>query len=271
MIMLRVKEGKGRHPFYPAVLASNGTVKPFYARIAGKEILRDDGVYYLRYTDAHSKRHYQFVGTDPKLARTMQYQRQHVIAGEAIGLRTVEPPPAPRPERIVPSELPSVLSLVNAGVPPPEFASKRLAVAATIDKFVRETAITRNAGTAADYRSKLGAFLKVCKKAYVDEIGDDEVISFVAALNHRDLSARTIENHCVVLNTFLRRYGFKDRVTKRLVPQSDRQGGQCVFSLGAKSHFCCRQRRGTDSLSILPWVGHAGARSSVLCLARRRF
>jgi hypothetical protein len=130
MIMLRVKEGKGRHPFYPAVLASNGTVKPFYARIAGKEILRDDGVYYLRYTDAHSKRHYQFVGTDPKLARTMQYQRQHVIAGEAIGLRTVEPPPAPRPERIVPSELPSVLSLVNAGVPPPEFASKRLAVAA---------------------------------------------------------------------------------------------------------------------------------------------
>jgi hypothetical protein len=109
---------------------------------------------------------------------------------------------------------------VNAGVPPPELSSKRLAVAATMDKFLRETVITRNPGTAADYRSKLGAFLKVCKKAYLDEIGDDEVISFVAELNHRNLSARTIENHCIVLNTFLRRYGFKDRVTKRLVPKA---------------------------------------------------
>ena len=97
--MLRVKEGKGRQPFYPAVVAPNGAVKPFCARIAGKETLREDGVYYLRYTDAHSKRHYQFVGRDPKLARTMQFQRQHVIAGEAIGLQTVEPPPAPKPEK----------------------------------------------------------------------------------------------------------------------------------------------------------------------------
>jgi len=84
-IMLRVKQGQGQQRYYPAVLAANGTVKPFYAQIAGKAECREDGVYYLRYTDSGKKRHYQYVGTDPKLARTMQLQRHHVIAGEKIG------------------------------------------------------------------------------------------------------------------------------------------------------------------------------------------
>ena len=47
-IMLRVKQGQGQRRYYPAVLAANGTVKPFYAQIAGKAACREDGVYYLR-------------------------------------------------------------------------------------------------------------------------------------------------------------------------------------------------------------------------------
>jgi hypothetical protein len=42
-IMLRVKEGHGNQPYYPAVVAANGTIKPFYARIGGKPVLRQDG------------------------------------------------------------------------------------------------------------------------------------------------------------------------------------------------------------------------------------
>ena len=64
-IMLRI-----RGNYYPAVLAANGTVKPFYAQIAGGAACREDGVYYLRYTDSRKKRRYQYVGSDPKLART---------------------------------------------------------------------------------------------------------------------------------------------------------------------------------------------------------
>jgi hypothetical protein len=32
-IMLRVKVGQGQDHYYPAVVAANGTVKPFYAQI----------------------------------------------------------------------------------------------------------------------------------------------------------------------------------------------------------------------------------------------
>jgi hypothetical protein len=67
--MLRVKEGHGIQPYYPAVVTPNGTIKLFYARINGSPVHREDGVYYLRYRDNTGKRHYQFAGADPKLAR----------------------------------------------------------------------------------------------------------------------------------------------------------------------------------------------------------
>jgi integrase len=213
--MLRIRDN-----YYPAVLAANGTVKPFYAQIAGRAACREDGVYYLRYTDSRKKRHYQYVGSDPKLARTMQLQRQHVIAGEEMGLQTVEPPPAAKPKKIIPLEPPSVAPLVNPLAPAPDPSSKRLALAATIDQFVCETSITRNPGTGADYRFKLASFLKVCTKTYLEEISDEDVIAYVAVLRSQNLSLRTIENRCTVLNTFLRRYNFKDRVKKRLVPKA---------------------------------------------------
>ncbi|HEY4051386.1 MAG TPA: site-specific integrase [Acidobacteriaceae bacterium] len=77
-------------------------------------------------------------------------------------------------------------------------------MAATIDQFVYETTITRNPGTGADYRFKLASFLKVCTKTYLDEISDDDVIAYVAALRSQKLSLRTIQNRCTVLNTFPR-------------------------------------------------------------------
>ena len=64
-IMLRVKLGQGQDRYYPAVVAANGTVKPFHAQIAGTPTLREDGVYDLRSTDSRKKRRYQYVGTDP--------------------------------------------------------------------------------------------------------------------------------------------------------------------------------------------------------------
>jgi integrase len=60
----------------------------------------------------------------------------------------------------------------------------------------------------------------VCTKTYLEEISDEDVIAYVAVLRSQNLSLRTIENRCTVLNTFLRRYNFKDRVKKRLVPKA---------------------------------------------------
>lgn len=99
-ILLRVKIGPGQKRYYPAIVNSNGTIKPFYCRIAGQEVHRNDGIYYLRYTNYYQKRVYRYAGKDPKLVRSMQLQRLHIIAGEVMGLPTIEPPPAPKPEKV---------------------------------------------------------------------------------------------------------------------------------------------------------------------------
>jgi hypothetical protein len=217
IIMLRVKEGHGIQPYYPAVVTPNGTIKPFYARINGSPVHREDGVYYLRYRDNTGKRHYQFAGTDPKLARVMQLQRQHVIAGEEMGLPTVNAPPAIRPKRVLVAEPPSVAPLVNPKAPPAEGLTNRFAIAPTIDKFVREMSTIRSRGRAYGCRLQLGLFLRTFKKTYLDEIDDDDVVAYVAMLRDRNLTDRTIANYCATLNTFLRRYGYKEKVKKRLV------------------------------------------------------
>jgi integrase/recombinase XerD len=219
IIMLRVKEGHGIQPYYPAVVTPNGTIKPFYARINGSPVHREDGVYYLRYRDNTGRRHYQFAGTDPKLARVMQLQRQHVIAGEEMGLPTVNAPPAIRPKRVLVAEPPSVAPFVNPKAPPAEGLTNRFAIAPTIDKFVREMSTIRSRGRAYGCRLQLGLFLRTFKKTYLDEIDDDDVVAFVAMLRDRNLTDRTIANYCATLNTFLRRYGYKEKVKKRLVPK----------------------------------------------------
>lgn len=218
-IMLRVKEGHGNQPYYPAVVAANGTIKPFFARIGGKSVCRADGVYYLRYRDKSGKRHYQFAGTDPKHARVMQLQRQHVIDGEEMGLPTVAPPPALRPKKFVDPLPPSVAPLVNPNAPAAETSGDRHALAPTIDKFLREVTAIRSRRRALEYRFQLGLFLKMYEKTYLDEVDDDDVIAYVATLRERNLSARTIANHCATLNAFLRRYGYNDKVKKRFVPK----------------------------------------------------
>jgi integrase len=218
-IMLRVKEGHGNQPYYPAVIAPNGTIKPFYARIAGQPVLREDGVYYLRYRDRAGRRHYQLAGKDPKLARVMQLQRQHMIAGEEMGLPSVEPPRPPRPTKILPVSPPSVVPLVHPDAPRAEGATKRLAFAATIDKFLAEVSAIRSRRRAFEYRFQLGLFLPGFKKTYLDEFDDDDLVTFVTALRERNLSTRTIANYCATVNAFLRRFGYKDRVKKRFIPR----------------------------------------------------
>jgi hypothetical protein len=88
----------------------------------------------------------------------MRLQRQQVIAGEEIGLETVEPPPAPKPIKIILIGPPSAAPLVNPLASPPDRFSKRLPLPATIDQFVRETTLTRNPKTGSDYRFKLAYF-----------------------------------------------------------------------------------------------------------------
>jgi hypothetical protein len=217
--MIRSKDQNGERRYYRAYIAANGNAKPLFAVIAGKPELRPDGIYYLRYRERDGTRRYQYIGKDPQLDRLMQVQRQHLIVGEEMGLPTVEGPKAPRPVKIVPMEIPSVAPLIHPLSQALEHKTERLPLAATIDKFVREVAALRNRKRASQYRFRLGIFLETFERTYMDEIGDDQVIAFIAELRRRQLSEQTIKNYCTDLIAFLRRYDLHLRVKKAFIPK----------------------------------------------------
>src|ERR1700730_11743257 len=135
-LMIRSRDANGERRYHRAFIAPNGNAKPLYAIVAGKPEPRPDGIYYLRYRQHDGPRRYQYIGKDPKLARLIQGQRQHLIDGEEMGLPPVEGPKVPPPVKVVPAQIPSVAPRTNLLSPPPEPGSQRLPLAPTIDKFV---------------------------------------------------------------------------------------------------------------------------------------
>jgi len=218
-LMIRSRDVSGERRFHRAFIAPNGNAKPLYAIVAGKPELRPDGIYYLRYRQQDGTRRYQYVGKDPKLARLIQGQRQYLIDGEEMGLSPVEGPKVPVPVKVRPAEIPSVVPRTNQLSPPAESGSNRLPLAPTIDAFVGEVAALRNRKRADQYCFRLGIFLETFEKTYIDEIGDDEVIRFLAELRRRQLGERTIKNYCTDLVAFLRRYELHHRVKKSFIPK----------------------------------------------------
>lgn len=236
-ILLRVKEGHGNQPYYPVVFAGNGIIKPFYARINGEVVFRKDGVYYLRYTDRNGKRHNQYAGTDPNHVRTLRAYREHIIAGEKMGLITSEPPAVPRPVKLRGQEPESVAGLVAPEAPKPDEGTNRLPLARTVDEYVREMDIVRSRKRANEYRHKLGVFVKCFRKTYLDEISDDDIVQYIATVRKLNLSTRTIANYCLTLRAFLCRYGFTDKVPKRLIPKATEKAVQAYRSEEMKCLF----------------------------------
>ena len=66
-IYIRVNEGQGKQPYYPAPLTKTG-VRAGFAVVKGVEKPVKDGLYYVRYTSRQGVRLYEMVGNDPQLA-----------------------------------------------------------------------------------------------------------------------------------------------------------------------------------------------------------
>ena len=63
--------------------------------------------------------------------------------------------------------------------------SKRLPLAKTVDKFVREMDVVRSRNRANEYRHKLGVFVGVFRKTYVDEVEDEDIVEYIATFANR--------------------------------------------------------------------------------------
>jgi integrase len=137
----------------------------------------------------------------------MRLQRQHVIAGEDLGLATVPTLPAARPPKPEPDT--SVEGLENPLAAPADAASGRLALAKTIDAYVKEKQI--KTGRSKGYRFPLAEFLKQSRLTYLDQVDDEVVVAYIAHLVKLGKSASTIQGRIVTLTAFLRRYKLEKR------------------------------------------------------------
>ncbi len=88
---------------------------------------------------------------------------------------------------------------MHVEAPQADISSERLALAGTIDKYVKEVTALKHRKRGQDYQFKLGTFLKTFKKTYLDEIGDDDVIAYISSLKNQKLSDRSIKNYCTSL------------------------------------------------------------------------
>jgi integrase/recombinase XerD len=73
--------------------------------------------------------------------------------------------------------------------------------------------------SAGDYRYSLGRFLKTCTKTYMDEVGDVDLLIYIATMTREGLSKRTIANRCAGLSAFMRHFEFLKAVNKKLIPK----------------------------------------------------
>src|ERR1700676_3106614 len=83
---IRIKLADGRNPFVPAVITSNGRVKPFVGMVNGKEEQHKEGSYYIRWRENGSQPR-ACVGRDPQLALIKMQRKEQVLKSLSLGLK----------------------------------------------------------------------------------------------------------------------------------------------------------------------------------------
>ncbi len=177
-VMIRAKVG-GKYPYLPAVLNSNGRIKPGVALVGGVE-RKVQGSYHLRFTDGGYRR-WKPVGKDAAEAMTAAHKIEATLRAKALGV-AVQP------------------SLI-------ETPSERIKLTDAIVEYKAETKEHKSHRTYLNYAHALDLFAKVCPKTYVDEVGRGSIMTFAAALKKDGNGERTVFNRFSYVYTFLKRYG----------------------------------------------------------------
>ncbi|MGA2431076.1 MAG: site-specific integrase [Candidatus Acidiferrum sp.] len=177
-VMIRAKLD-GKYPYLPAVIKSNGRVKPGVAMVGGVE-QKVEGSYYLRFTE-DGERRFVWVGDDAADALTAARKMEATLKATALGL-------------VVKSSL-------------PETRSERIKLADAIAEYKTETQEHKARRTYLNYAHALDLFAKRCPKTYVDEVERGCIMDFAAALKKDGNGERTVFNRFSYVYTFLKRYG----------------------------------------------------------------
>lgn len=185
---IRIKLTDGRHPFVPAVITSNGRVKPFVGLVNGKEEQHKEGSYYIRWRE-NGRQPRACVGKDPQLALTKMQRKEQVLKSLSLGLKIEDEGDFNSP----------VVLGDNAGGKP------RITVVDAVTEYMAELrAKGRARKTLSAYDLALNRFVESCPVKHVAEVGRREIMAFMTCCRDRfGLSRRSIRNAVDLVTFFL--------------------------------------------------------------------
>jgi integrase/recombinase XerD len=185
---IRIKLADGRHPFVPAVITSNGRVKPFAGLVNGREEQHKEGTYYIRWGE-NGRQPRACVGRDPQLALTMMLRKEQVLKSLSLGLKVEDG-----------CDVGSDVALTDG-----DGSKPRIAVADAITEYMSELrAKGRAHKTISAYDLALNRFIKCCPVMHVGEVGRREIMAFMTCCRDKfGLSRRSIRNAVDLVTFFL--------------------------------------------------------------------
>lgn len=172
---IRIKSG-GKHPFVPAVMTSNGRVKPFVAWVNGKEERHNEGSYYIRWRE-NGKQPRACVGKDPQLALTKMLRKEQILKSRALGLAVQD----------------------DSGQEPGATVAD-----AVVEYLAELRAKGRARRTIMAYTLALNRFMECTAAKRLAEVGRRDMMDFMTCCRDRhELSRRSIRNMVDLVTFFL--------------------------------------------------------------------
>ena len=194
-LLRQVKTEDGKWKRYPVAYTANGRVKPNTVIVAGKEKTYPVGRYILRSFEGSKLRWTPVEGgaTEALAAlKTAKARANATVVAEQAGVQVVVDP-------------------------------QRTLLRDAADKFV-QAAIDRGTRAAGGiYKHVIAGFLDSCRrKLYADELTNEDVGRWLAALRKRGLSNRTLFNSHKSLKSFLRSLGLDVKAIAGKSPKYDK-------------------------------------------------
>lgn len=189
----RVQTASGLR-FCSVVMAKNGRVKPNYVLVDGHEELHGEGAYYIEWYEG-GKRIRQSVGKDAILAAGRQHRQAQILASRAAGIRVLD-----------------------------EKNDQDILLADAVNDFLYKARISKKPRTYAAYKTALDYFQESCRRQFLAEVTQRDLLHFVAFLREsKGLSARTTSNKFVTVVSFLRASGIRGLAARGDFPRYTEQ------------------------------------------------
>jgi integrase/recombinase XerD len=200
-LYLRVTQPEGRRVYLKPVY-SNRRLQPLHALLDKKPEHFPSGIYYLRYIPKKGKPPcWERIGSDAELVPDILQRRKHALEGAALGLpvaAAIVQSQSQTPTPPKPTPLPGQLSLHD-----------------TIKEYLDEKKAHKRKRSAQAYANAVNQFGAVCKKATLQQIDRQDLLTYATFLRGKGNKPRTVFNLVSHVHIFLHHYGLPSLLSKK--------------------------------------------------------